>query len=244
MYEFGKAIRGIKEAPFFNELYRIYTEYKTARFYKKRELEDIFTEINLGNKWAGQESSSGIGSDLLQTKTIIREIPILLRELGVSTFLDLPCGDHNWMQKADLSGVQYIGGDIVENLIERNNKVFGNHQKIFTKIDLSKDPLPNADLILVRDCLVHLNYDTINLIINNLKKSSIKYILTTTFPITKRNYDITTGNWRPLNLNKNPFYFPPPRRIIVETCTESYGQYTDKSLGLWEIQSLPSTLQL
>jgi len=49
----------------------------------------------------GKESSSGIGSDFVQTKIIIREIPIIFHELDVNSFLDVPCGDQNWMQKTN-----------------------------------------------------------------------------------------------------------------------------------------------
>jgi hypothetical protein len=148
------------------------------------------------------------------------------------------------MKEADLLGFNYIGGDIVGKLIEQNNKLYGNNYKQFMIIDLTLDALPDADLILVRDCLVHLSFDKANSALSNLKKSGIKYLLTTTFPRTKINYDITTGNWRPLNLTRPPFNFPNPKQVIMEHCTESYGQYWDKSLGLWEIRDLPNYLMV
>lgn len=240
----GKIVRYLKEAPVLNELYRQYTEFKIARTYRKREPQDVFTEINISNKWVGKESVSGIGSDKIQTQHIIKEIPILLRQLGINSILDLPCGDHNWMKDTDISGIRYIGGDIVKALIEYNTNNFANDFKSFILADLTKDELPEAELILVRDCLVHLSFDKINMAIANIKRSKIKYILTTTFPYTKRNYDITTGNWRPLNLLKPPFNFPEPQLTIVEHCTESYGQYGDKALGLWDINLLPDKLSL
>lgn len=240
----GKIVRYFKETPVFNELYRQYTEFKIARNYKKRVTQDIFTEINESNKWGGKESVSGPGSDFDQTQQIIQEIPLLLRELGVISFLDLPCGDHYWLKEMDLSGISYIGGDIVPSLIEANKKRYEHNAKQFAVIDITKDTLPRTELILVRDCLVHLSFDEINSAMYNLKRSGISYILTTTFPKSRRNYDITTGNWRPLNLIKPPFNFPQPMRTIVENCTESYGQYSDKSLALWKIQDLPESILL
>lgn len=237
----GIIVRAIKEAPFFNELYRQYTEYKVARNYQNRTAKEIFTEINSQNKWVGAESVSGLGSDIVQSKGIIKELPSLLNTLNISKLVDVPCGDHNWMKEINFGKIYYTGGDIVQHLVNQNNLKYKNAQKKFILIDLTQNELPSADLILIRDCLVHLPFKDIENAMRNLKKSNIRYVLTTHFPRTRRNYDITVGNWRPLNLTKPPFNFPPPISIIIEGCTESYGQYTDKSLGLWEISSLPNS---
>jgi len=244
MRKIGYIIRGIKEFPFLNGLYRVYTEYKIARGYKGRKGAEVFTEINTMNKWSGSDSVSGPGSDLTQTQVIIKEIPQLLQILGVKTFLDIPCGDHHWMKEVNLSEIQYIGGDIVSSIVDASNQLYGNSTKQFMVIDLTQDIVPPADFLLVRDCLVHLSFHEINSVLANLKRSKVTYLLTTTFPHTRRNYDITTGNWRPLNLLNPPFKFPQPRKIINEHCTESYGQYQDKSLGLWKIKDLPDSLSI
>lgn len=235
----GYLIRNIKEMPILNEIYRYYTEIKISKSHKNKSLNEIFDSIREDNKWGGKESVSGVGSDLNQTKEIIKEIPKLLNSINAKTILDLPCGDHYWMKEVDLGNIKYIGGDIVEYLINSNNELYGNENKKFLILDLTKDNLPKADLILVRDCFVHLSFNNIKKAIENLKHSDIKYLLTTTFPLTRRNYDITDGNWRPLNLNRPPFNFPPPISSILEKCTESYGQYPDKSLYLWRIDEIP-----
>jgi hypothetical protein len=53
-----------------------------------------------------------------------------------------------------------------------------------------------------------------------------------------QNLDITTGDWRIINLEKAPFNLPEPIKIINEKCTEANGSYADKSLGLWKLQQL------
>ena len=239
---FGYIIRRIKESVLFNDMYRAYTEYKVARRYVGRKRNEIFNDIFAFKRWGEGESVSGPGSTLLQTEKIIPEISLLIQTLGLRHFLDIPCGDHHWMQKVDLTNVQYVGGDIVKSLIDRNNRLYGSHSKKFIVFDLTCDTFPKADLLMVRDCLVHLSFKDINAFLENLKRSEVKYLLTTTFPFTRRNYDITTGNWRPLNLLRPPFSFPQPKQLIVENCTESYGQYIDKSLGLWEVKNLPCSI--
>jgi len=49
-----------------------------------------------------------------------------------------------------------------------------------------------------------------------------------------------TGDWRLLNLQRPPFNFPPPLRLMNERCTESRGAFGDKSLGLWLVGQLPT----
>lgn len=81
---------------------------------RMKSTEAIFTEIYKENYWRGKNSVSGQGSDLEQTETIVKELPILFKDLKISTMLDIPCGDFFWMKMVDLKGIQYIGADVVE----------------------------------------------------------------------------------------------------------------------------------
>jgi hypothetical protein len=97
-----------------------------------------------------------------------------------------------------------------------------------------------VDLILCRDCLVHLPLaDAVNAV-DNLRRSGSQYLLTTTFVNRDDNRDIpAAGGWRPLNLRRPPFNFPDPLLVLDERCTAGDGKYADKSLGLWLLASLP-----
>lgn len=200
---------------------------------------DVFSFIFEGNKWHGKQSVSGRGSDLDQTGTVIKVIPELCRELGVRRLLDVPCGDFNWMAQADLEGVAYTGGDIVAGLIA-SNQATSREGISFQVIDIAKDPLPEADLLLTRDCFVHLSFDLIRAAIDNIRGSGVTYFLTTTFPDEAENRDIVTGDWRRLNLNLPPFNFPPPERLIREEYFEEGHHCGSKSLGLWRVSDLPA----
>jgi hypothetical protein len=202
--------------------------------------ESIFTKIFEDNKWHGTDSISGTGSDSVQTRIIIDELPKLFKELGIKTLLDIPCGDFHWMQKVDLGGVKYLGADIVKELINENKRKISKKTIDFIHLNLTSDPLPEVDLILCRDCLVHLSYEDIFLALDNLFKSKSRYVLTTTFPERNENCDIPTGDWRPINLEKSPFNLKRPLRIINEGCIEFDGAFKDKSLALWKIDDLPT----
>ena len=205
---------------------------------KKYSTEETFKEIFNTNHWSGDESVSGSGSADQQTNEVSKQIPKLVNELGIKKFLDVPCGDFNWFSKIDLNLDFYIGGDIITEIIDRNHKLFGSDRYKFMKIDLIKDALPDADILHCRDCLVHLSYNDMLEAIKNIKRSNIKYLLTTTFSECEMNQDIVTGDWRIINLEKGPFNFPTPLKLINEKCTEGDGTYTDKCLGLWKISDL------
>jgi len=136
----------------------------------------------------------------------------------------------------DLSGIDYVGLDIVREVVDSNRTHESDHVR-FRHANLLADRLPAVDLILCRDCLVHFCYRDIWRALRNICRSGSSYLLTTTFP-TWRNRDIWTGDWRPLNLEAEPFNFSLPLEMIVEGCTESESEFAEKSLGLWRIDDL------
>jgi hypothetical protein len=223
----------------------------TAAFSKRASPRDVahldikskFAKVYEDNVFGGAESRSGEGSNLLQTKVIREEIPKLLTHLKIDTFLDAPCGDWNWMRATKLGTTKYVGVDIVAPLIKKNTEQFASDSVRFLCADLANDELPRADLILSRDCLVHLSFEDAFRVLRNFQRSGAKYLLTTTFSDRKSNDDLAARFWRPLNKQISPFNFPPPLKMINEQCTEGGGGYGDKSLGLWQLSdiSLAST---
>jgi SAM-dependent methyltransferase len=205
-----------------------------ARMDLKRRFEYIFDT----NLWGGEESRSGVGSALLETQTVRNQLPALLREIGARSVLDVPCGDFRWLSEVEL-GVPYIGADIVKRLVRANTDAFGSPDRRFVCLDLTRDALPEADVVLCRDCLVHLSYANIRRALENVKRSGAPFLLMTNFLSLERNDDIEDGDWRPLNFQSPPFSLKAPDRVIVEHCTEAEGAYSDKSLGLWRVSDLP-----
>lgn len=203
--------------------------------YRSKPAKEVFEDIYERKKWSG-DSFSGPGSDLDETAVVRKSLVDIIDRYNIESILDIPCGDWFWMKHVDLSGVRYTGGDIVGQIIRENQK-FSSQNISFRSLNLLEDNLPVHDLILCRDCLVHFSYEDIRKALRNLVKSGSKYLLTTTFP-NHRNYDIVTGNWRPLNLEQPPLALPKPILIINEDCKTRNGRYKDKSLALWDLQEL------
>jgi hypothetical protein len=194
----------------------------------------VFTEHYEKNGWGIEETRSGIGSTVHNTEAVRAAIPRLLAEFHIRTLLDIPCGDFNWMKLIDLP-IRYIGADIVEEIVARNQRQYGSKIRSFIRLDLTVDSLPTVDLILCRDCLFHLSYRHINQALVNIKRSEARFLLTTTNPGLHKNKDIVTGEWRRLNLQIAPFCLPEPLILIDE---KGWDPADDRQLGLWRISDV------
>lgn len=165
-------------------------------------LKNRFSGIFHGNTWGSIESRSGKGSEVRNTEKIIKEIPKLIKKYKIKSILDIPCGDFNYMKEIELD-CDYIGADIVPSLIEENKSNYKNVK--FECLDITSDELPKCDLVLVRDCLVHLSNENILKAIDNIKKSGSKYLLTTSFERCIINVDLGSRMWRAINVKASPF---------------------------------------
>jgi len=214
---------------------------EAARLKQFEDTEDVFTNYFEKRHWrgGGDETVSGAASTIQYTENIRREIPVLIDRLGVRTLFDAPCGDYNWFRLIDREpDIHYIGADIVKPLIESNRQRYGNRNTEFIHLDLIKDPLPDADLWILRDCLIHLSDEDVFSILDNFLNSNIRYLLTTTHSECRRNRDIQTGSWREINLELPPFSFCPATHYI-DDWVEGRGV---RKLGLWERGALSDCL--
>ena len=200
----------------------------------------VFSFIYQNNSWGNKESVSGPGSTLSATKNIRKNLPELFEKYNIKSVLDLPCGDFNWMNHMTLDGIEYLGADIITDLIENNKKKYETSSRRFKCINLLEGGLPEVDLIFVRDCLVHLSYKDIIMALNSIVNSNSKYLITTTYYKEYSNTDIITGDWRKINLQKPPFNFPNPQMLIREF--PPAPESNDKSLGLWRIKDIKNSI--
>jgi hypothetical protein len=156
----------------------------------------------------------------------------LFRRRHIATLLDAPCGDFNWMAEVVPHLENYYGVDIVPELIRENQTRHQRKQIHFQCANLATDPLPRTDLVLCRDCFIHLSTNLIWLSLCNFKKTGTRYLL-----LSNQNEDITyrdivPGSCRPINFHKPPFNFPKPLEVILE---DAQGT---RQLCLWELDKL------
>lgn len=199
-----------------------------------------FQGIFANRGWGDGESVSGPGSSLDATASIRERLPSLWRSLGIRSVLDIPCGDHHWMGAADLSDIEYTGGDIVPELIDRCRDGWPGRQ--FLQLDVTTDSLPRSDLVFCRDCLVHLPHADVWQALERMVASGAQWLMMTHFP-GRKNHDISVGQWRPLDMCAAPFNLPAPKAIVNEGCREGGGEFSDKSLGLWPASDVAEVLR-
>ena len=193
------------------------------------------------------EARSGDGSSLAFTESLRQALPATLRELDVDTLLDVPCGDWNWMSQVELPVTSYIGGDLVEAVVEENQRRYGNRQRSFRVIDICTDALPSADMLLCRDALVHFSLADIMQTLRNISRSEITYVAMTSFPTTLVNADQVTGlSWRPINLEAAPFHFPAPLCLIPEGPIAKTRSATvhERALGVWLVRDIAARVHV
>ncbi len=209
--------------------YARYQHGKRARLYAGKSREEVFGMIHRQNLWASPETVSGHGSTMAETQPIRQALPALVRELGIRTVLDLPCGDFHWMREMAPHFESYKGGDIVPQMVEANRVKYGSDKVEFLHLDVVSSPLPAADLVIVRDCWVHLSFAEVLQALANVRAAKITWLLATHFPAVE-NQDVLTGEWRPLNLCAAPFHLPAPDRLLIDSVS-----HEGKTLGLWRL---------
>lgn len=189
-------------------------------------------KLRYWGKGKGEDSVSGSGSNLDATRLVRPALEQLVRELDLRSILDAPCGDLFWIREVNLGTAKYTGADIVPPLIKANQKQYPDRR--FVVLDLVTDRIEPFDLILCRDCMVHLPCADVARALANISASGSKYLLATTFPDVQENTDLERpGQWRAINLQRPPFNLPPPERMINEGVRDP--AHASKSLGLWRL---------
>jgi hypothetical protein len=177
----------------------------------------------------------GARSTVARASDFLDDLVALLKRLDTRVLLDAACGDFNWARPVADAVDEYIGLDVVPELIGGLQRAAAAPGRRFVCADLTGDSLPRADVILCRDCLVHFSDHDIERALKNFHRSGSRYLLTTTFIERGGNDHIATGAWRPLDLQAAPFAFQTPLAMVDERCTHTGGIYRDKRLALWEL---------
>ncbi len=197
--------------------------------------EAVFQDIFKFNRWNDAESVSGVGSSRKYTRNIRKELPRLLRKYGLRSILDVPCGDFAWMRIIPFDAeTRYVGGDIVRELVERLQQEFSSPQRRFMHLDVVASELPKADILICRDCFIHLSNADVFAAIRNFARSDIGYLLTTTYRFGRINADIATGQFRAINLEAAPFSLPPP----IETIVDYIYPFLPRRMALWSREQI------
>jgi len=147
---------------------------------------EIFRTVYATNAWGGEPGLffSGHGSS-----DYFAEAFIHLVKRGIDCFseeptvVDLGCGDFRIGSKLVIEAINYVGVDVVPELIARNVGMFGDRSNVeFQCLDLVTDELPEGEIALLRQVMQHLSNDQILSILPKLEKYDLVFITEHFFP--------------------------------------------------------------
>jgi hypothetical protein len=129
--------------------------------------------------------------------------------------------------------VKFIGGDVaVEAIAAARARCPDLDVRPF---DICADAFPDVDLWHCRDTLFHLSFADIGRALAQATASNIRYAAITTHRARMlRNLDIATGGWRLLDLEREPFSFPPPRMYLTDYRAGEFPRF----VGIWLMEDL------
>jgi SAM-dependent methyltransferase len=138
-----------------------------------RALDQIFDDVYRNNRWGGRGRPffSGHGSNADVTASYVAMVRGFIAEQGIGSVADLGCGDFRVGAQIAPAAERYVGVDVVPRLVDWLTQTHGEPGRIeFRRADLSRDPLPEADLYLVRQVLQHLSNARISDFLANLPR--------------------------------------------------------------------------
>lgn len=201
---------------------------------------DAFDHIFHGNLWGSQDSRSGVGSELAATRRYRAALAQLIRERGIQSLFDAPCGDLNWMPELLLTvPIAYHAGDIAQGVVQA---VRQRHPQLDVRqFDITRDAFPAVDAWHCRDCLFHLPFADIRAALQNFVASSIPYALLTTHRARwlHRNLDLKGVGFRFLDLERAPFCLPRPLAYVPDY---RFGIEFPRYVGLWPREAIAAAL--
>jgi SAM-dependent methyltransferase len=165
-------------------------------------------------RMGSQPYFSGPGSLPENIGPYLRVVSQYIRANAIRSVVDVGCGDFRASGALDLHGARYLGVDIVSHLIDHNTRHFGSSRVRFARLDVGRDPLPAADLCLIKQVLQHWSNADILALLPRLDVYEHVLILDgwlTASATPGRNLDIPTGpHFRlcGLYLEAPPFNWP------------------------------------
>jgi SAM-dependent methyltransferase len=179
----------------------------------------VFDDIYARSVWginAEDAGTSGSGSTLEATAVYRAYLQGFLKENGIRSVVDAGCGDWEFSQAIDWSGIDYKGYDVVERVIAKDQAKYTKPNVHFFVADITTADLPEADLLLSKHVIQHLPNADVARFLKQLPK--YKHVLLTNGvdprTMSGENRDIPMGGYRPLDPTKPPFDLPGRKTLM------------------------------
>ncbi|HEY3638481.1 MAG TPA: methyltransferase [Rhizomicrobium sp.] len=173
--------------------------YHRAQQRMKRQFEYIYAHDVWGN-------GSGEGSLEIHTRPYVRFLQGFLRDRAIASVVDFGCGDWQFSQTIDWSGIDYRGFDIVPSVILANRAKYQKANIIFHEIEPPYNALPEADLLIVKDVLQHWSDESVFAFLPVLARYRYALVTNCVNPAgSTKNLPIEDAGFRYLDIRLPPF---------------------------------------
>jgi SAM-dependent methyltransferase len=175
----------------------------------RQAFEGIYAKAVWGKNTEGQ-GHSGTGSTLRSTAVYRAFLQQFLADNQIRSVVDAGCGDWEFSQTIDWTGIDYKGYDIVEAVVARNKAGFAAPNVQFFTANIVEQELPPADLLISKHVLQHLPNADVQKFLPQLHK--YKHVLLVNgvdlATLSAANADIVPGGYRELDVTRAPFNLP------------------------------------
>src|SRR5271165_7180646 len=112
----------------------------------------VFQSIYRERTWGRGSGPGSAPSNTIEYRAFIERF---IEANGIKTVTDLRCGDWQFSYLIDWSGKEYLGLDLVPEVIAENSKHFSTPSIRFEEFK-TIDRLPAGDLLIAKEVLQHL----------------------------------------------------------------------------------------
>lgn len=166
-------------------------------------MQAAFEKVYATNEWG---KGSGEGSAPKHTRGYVQFLQQFLKDNQIKSVVDMGCGDWQFSRFIDWSGIDYHGVDLVQSVIEANQRQFARPNVKFTRYDGDFSQLPAADLLIAKDVLQHLSHENIVKFLPSMDRYPRCLITNCVNPHGPTvNRDINDGEFRYLDLRLDPY---------------------------------------
>jgi|JI10StandDraft_1071094.scaffolds.fasta_scaffold308501_2 hypothetical protein len=213
----------------------------------------IFSAIYHDGTWGkGEDFFSGEGShEPGIVEPYVATVRNFLQSLGsLPDVVDIGCGDFHVGSQLVGSARRYVACDIVPDLVERNRRKFTVPNLRFEVVNAIDDPLPEGDVVFLRQVLQHMSNEHIQAVLPKLARYR-HWVVTEHLPADADflpNADKRTGGDVRLMKSKSgvvltapPFNVQPRRStVLCEVSSPSGGQPAVIRTVVYEFQAEPA----
>lgn len=186
--------------------------------------QNVFDGIYSGGGWGEAGGGSGEGSEPEATRFTTDVLVEFIARHKIRIVIDAGCGACKWthslldeLTRHDKQ-CKYIGVDVSPIAVERCRKNLDRYTEnvVVYHGDIADFAFPAADMLMCRDALQHMSYDTIRAVLRNFARSDVHYFVLGSYLDHNDNRDIKTGDYFAINLTLPPFSMSEPLDTFSE----------------------------